>query len=608
MKPGQLRVQRRLQRQLEGLIGRLEVTSGLAQPPKEAQSPGSAMKKAAEGATKRGGDLADVTVPTAEQLEILDRYIARLEGVAFGDGAAPMAAAAAAATSESPPPRPQTRPSRTRLAFPAASAAASETEAARVRIETPLVPINDAVLELCPPLLGLESGNRFGVLLEALDETDTKDESGGKSNGAGGLVVVSALMQIAGADGFEIGLAHAIGVSEAFELLETLKPHLPTHVLDVTGQINVEESLSREEARVAAAMGAERALALEAFVAAHPEVLEAFERIDSNKDGSLSRAEVIKSCRRDAITRELLGLPATIRQEDGSRDVFEEVFQQFDIDHSKTIERDEFLQIIADRMGYFATDDDDDADDADANATVILGGPSAVAAEDVREGAPPPVRMRMPSRKSSFGEPKPSAEKGAAGPANPSRQPSVAASASPARMRMPSRARSFAEPKQSPEKRAVEAVAETKEAAAEKEDVDDGSLPVGWKEHRLFDGRTYYWHETRPQDVTWARPTKRTPLPVANDRASTPIDAIGRFFQAAFFIEALQKPGPTEIADEDGEDGPMPAGSPRRSARTPSREEGEQQQSTNPLENLGRSASKLLGTFLHSDAKVAGDI
>ena len=48
-----------------------------------------------------------------------------------------------------------------------------------------------------------------------------------------------------------------------------------------------------------------------------------FHRIDANDNGVLTRAEVIKACRAHADIRTMLGLPTHIRQEDGTRDVFE---------------------------------------------------------------------------------------------------------------------------------------------------------------------------------------------------------------------------------------------------------------------------------------------
>ena len=76
---------------------------------------------------------------------------------------------------------------------------------------------------------------------------------------------------------------------------------------------------------------------------------EAFSLLDANGDGVLSRAEVIKACRASERVRTLLGLPRTIRQEDGTRDAFEAVFQRLDVDDSKSISLDEFRHFFASR-------------------------------------------------------------------------------------------------------------------------------------------------------------------------------------------------------------------------------------------------------------------
>jgi hypothetical protein len=76
-------------------------------------------------------------------------------------------------------------------------------------------------------------------------------------------------------------------------------------------------------------------------------IADAFERIDANRDGVLSRAEVIRACRRDPHIRFLLGLPAAIRQEDGTRDAFERVFQGLDADGSKSIDLQEFARAFS---------------------------------------------------------------------------------------------------------------------------------------------------------------------------------------------------------------------------------------------------------------------
>lgn len=78
-------------------------------------------------------------------------------------------------------------------------------------------------------------------------------------------------------------------------------------------------------------------------------ILQAFKRIDTNDNGSLSRAEVVNACRNDERARKLLGLPQRIRQEDGTRDIFEELYQKMDKDGSKSVDRDEFVAFFLTR-------------------------------------------------------------------------------------------------------------------------------------------------------------------------------------------------------------------------------------------------------------------
>eukprot|EP01046_Picozoa_sp_COSAG06_P036542 COSAG06_NODE_4037_length_4638_cov_4.665124_3_plen_905_part_00 len=66
-----------------------------------------------------------------------------------------------------------------------------------------------------------------------------------------------------------------------------------------------------------------------------------FNRADRNKDGLLTRAELIHTLRKDGELAEQLGLPTNIR--DKHRDKFEELFQQLDVDGSSSIILEEFL-------------------------------------------------------------------------------------------------------------------------------------------------------------------------------------------------------------------------------------------------------------------------
>ena len=74
---------------------------------------------------------------------------------------------------------------------------------------------------------------------------------------------------------------------------------------------------------------------------------ELFSRVDRNGDGSISRAELIKTARADAQVRELLQLPEHIREE--QRAALEEVFQGMDVDDSRGVDLAEFVAFMRQR-------------------------------------------------------------------------------------------------------------------------------------------------------------------------------------------------------------------------------------------------------------------
>ena len=100
-------------------------------------------------------------------------------------------------------------------------------------------------------------------------------------------------------------------------------------------------------------------------------VARAFDAIDANGNGVLSRAEVIKALRDSEEVRTLLGLPAQIHDE--TREVFENVFQKIDADGSKSIDKDEFHRFFMGDGGRVKID----APAALANSLLMMGPATA---------------------------------------------------------------------------------------------------------------------------------------------------------------------------------------------------------------------------------------
>ncbi|CAE7302867.1 unnamed protein product [Symbiodinium natans] len=72
-----------------------------------------------------------------------------------------------------------------------------------------------------------------------------------------------------------------------------------------------------------------------------------FDSTDAQRNGMVNKRELIKAIRRDSRMAEFFGLPTEIRQEDGSRDQMEALFQAMDSDSDREITWDEFLAFQA---------------------------------------------------------------------------------------------------------------------------------------------------------------------------------------------------------------------------------------------------------------------
>ena len=123
------------------------------------------------------------------------------------------------------------------------------------------------------------------------------------------------------------------------------------------------------------------------------ELEAAFHRIDANANGLLSRAEVIRACRHDEHVRTLLGLSRVIRQEDGTRDAFEKVFQRLDQDDSKAISLKEFVDLFGVAKAGSA------CGSAEAIANMHAWGTAHMSVSDAHRLAhrPTPKSQRTPS-------------------------------------------------------------------------------------------------------------------------------------------------------------------------------------------------------------------
>jgi WD40 repeat protein len=75
-------------------------------------------------------------------------------------------------------------------------------------------------------------------------------------------------------------------------------------------------------------------------------LLRMFERADRDGDGAVNKRELILALRREPELCEMLGLPAHIRQEDGSRDKFQRLFDSADHEDDRLLSVEEFQELI----------------------------------------------------------------------------------------------------------------------------------------------------------------------------------------------------------------------------------------------------------------------
>jgi len=108
-----------------------------------------------------------------------------------------------------------------------------------------------------------------------------------------------------------------------------------------------------------------------------------FNQLDRNGDGSVNKRELIKACANSKDIADLFCLPQRIRQEDGSREEFERIFQDIDANDDREIDWAEFKAAFA----------------AHTESAEFAGAASA-ASPDVKSG-PAPSALPQASEKSS---------------------------------------------------------------------------------------------------------------------------------------------------------------------------------------------------------------
>ena len=162
------------------------------------------------------------------------------------------------------------------------------------------------------------------------------------------------------------------------------------HLAPATAETLVAKRAAQAVAAVTEAAEAAAPTGIPAHVP-HVMAQAAFHLMDKDGNGKLSRAEVIQALRKDATVRKVLGLPAVIRQEDGTRDRFEEVFQAMDTDGSKAVPFDEFARFLGAALPAGRVDDAETMQarlPASSTRAALASAPLADGAERARTAGP----------------------------------------------------------------------------------------------------------------------------------------------------------------------------------------------------------------------------
>ena len=80
---------------------------------------------------------------------------------------------------------------------------------------------------------------------------------------------------------------------------------------------------------------------------------EIFKQLDLNHDNVVSQSEAIKCCRNKSEYAEAIGLPlGHVRQEGGTKDAFQMIYNRIDSNNNKTLEMDEILAALREINGH----------------------------------------------------------------------------------------------------------------------------------------------------------------------------------------------------------------------------------------------------------------